>query len=248
MLLKPYLHRIYKLSSQSFSHNSVFRRDPFGFLYFSSSLFSLSFPLFLPFPFPFSPSFLLSRLLFPLEPRAASTLSLCPQVKVHYLLSACQAEGCSPVYIVEMMSELQDYFPVGSLTLWPFLGNFHHHSYYYYPRNKSARGEKDTHTVIPPAEDLQTLCKWPDPGDGARNFPSDLQISHPRSQSLMEKSPSCTFLCQSVATGRGLKLCCRRLMNLTGCSHGLKIFQSQKNTRIVVQKKHNFPFSFLCVI
>lgn len=96
---------------------------------------------------PFSPSFPPSLLLFLLKPRAASTLSLCPQVKVHDLLSAYQAEGCSPVYILEMMSKLQDYFPVGSLTsLWPFLGNFHHHSYYYYTKKQVCqRGKRYPH-------------------------------------------------------------------------------------------------------
>lgn len=148
MLLKPYLHRIFKLSSKSFSHNSLFQRSMW--FYFSSSFISFPFPsfsFFLPFPLsPFSPSFPPS-LFFLLKLRAASTLSLCPQVKVHYLLSAYQAEGCSPVYILEMMSKLQDYFPVGSLTsVWPFLGNFHHHSYYYYTKKQVCqRGKRYPH-------------------------------------------------------------------------------------------------------
>lgn len=67
------------------------------------------------------------------------------------------------------------------------------------------------------------LCKWPGPGDGDGNLPSDLQTPLPGSQSLMENS-QCTFL------GYSLTAVQTDALKLTSCEPGLKILQSQENT------------------
>ena len=148
MLCKPYLHkrlnRIFKaFSTTRISPTNQPIRCPCDHLeskknLLISFLFLLSFLLVFLSSFPLFPSFPFSLLRFPSLPpslffqiqQQKEMYSFCYYGALGPLSSVCQRDGrLLTCRHFKMLDLLQDHSHMDSLTsLWPFLGNFHHHS------------------------------------------------------------------------------------------------------------------------